>query len=387
MHSLLRIACCAAPIGLAASLSADSTAGTGTSQAQSFVEWWSLPFGDERLVLPGGIHVTPQCVVWIADLDVPRWTCDGRFLGKAARTGLGPGEFQWPWSVGNWRGDSVGVYDRRRNLVALFDGEGKFGRAYTIQLSESRHGRLSGITPLGDGTLVWTDNYPTSGRRPNEQDSYVWRADGQGRIGDSVAVFQGPESYVARDNRSVSRLDLPFQRRPSVFFDSSGKILIANSGLSTIVVLDIRGVVVDTIRLALPPARRATARDRTQWSDSARQGFLAEIRTQQLGPSLVAFFEEKIERMIRTISFSTTFPRYERIARDRSGQFWVQLVAASSSYTRVWEVYSPAGGARLRRASVPHRANVAWAAVQNDVIFAAEVNRNGLWRMVAYRAR
>jgi hypothetical protein len=100
----------------------------------------------------------------------------------------------------------------------------------------------------------------------------------------------------------------------------------------------------------------------------------------------VTFFEQKIERMLRDIPFAATFPRFERIARDASGAFWVQLVASSTSHERIWEVYGATGGNRLRRIRVPHRANVVSAVVHADAIFATELNRDGLWRIAVYQS-
>jgi len=121
--------------------------------------------GRDTFIGPTACAVAPDGNIVIADGHWPRpsdaqqdgdrlvvVTPDGEFVKEVGKLGAGPGEFMGPHALAFDADGRLFVADRSNNRIQIFDQDLNF-------VDEWRHfGRPSGITILGDGTMVVADS-------------------------------------------------------------------------------------------------------------------------------------------------------------------------------------------------------------------------------------
>ena len=348
----------------------------------------SLEPATDVFVAPRALVVDRGCTVWFADPSnsgVWRGRCHESTAIRVSRAGSGPGEFRGPLTIGILDGDTVAIWDPALKRLSLLTRTGEFVRSRTIGIETYVHGRVDGVAQWGDSLLLWTNNFPHGAPRPNEQRSFVWIVDRRGIVVDSLIGMPGPESIVERDDRSQSRIDAPFQRRPFVFFLPDQSILLGNSGNGRFIRIDSRGDTIASFEIALPE-RRVTEADRRRFIDSARAGMMEEVRRGQFPPEIRAYFARKFDRMLRELPFPATHQRYTLAAVDRERrQLWLQLPGGAEVPERTWWVCDIRTGTVVKRARVPHQGSVAAAAVDpQGRLWTIEYMTDGTANVVRY---
>lgn len=86
---------------------------------------------------------------------VRRWTAGGVPAGSLGRRGEGPGEFQYPYTLG-FHGDSLWVWDVLANRASYFDTAGRFLGSASSRSNPGSGGDpfLRPVAPLRDGTFM-----------------------------------------------------------------------------------------------------------------------------------------------------------------------------------------------------------------------------------------
>ena len=86
---------------------------------------------------------------------VRRWTAEGAPAGSLGRKGEGPGEFQYPYTLG-FHGDSLWVWDVLANRASYFDTAGRFLGSASSRTNPGGGGDpfLRPVAPLRDGTFM-----------------------------------------------------------------------------------------------------------------------------------------------------------------------------------------------------------------------------------------
>lgn len=363
-------------------------------QAQSLqserymLEWTVAPPDSLALIQPRSILVTDRCEVWVADPAgrlVYRWRCNGSDVGRIGQVGGGPGEFQSPWSMGRYRGDTVVVWDASPRMFRLsfFVDDGTFVRGRSLRLDPTARGRVDAVGVGPHGPLVWLNRIPRGVPGVNEDRSYVWTIDADGVLRDSLVGMNSAESIIETDAVSTSRMDAPFQRRPIVLFLPERGFLVGNTGENELVWYDPTGRAVMHLDLGLP-ARAVSERDRAAFVDSARVGLLAELERSNLGPRYREHFERKFEQMLRSIEFPETRQRYINAAVGPTRTLWIELPGGGDSYARMWHLYDLATGRRVKAIQVPHQSPVRAAAPWHDGLYVVEVTSDGFSRVAKY---
>lgn len=97
------------------------------------------------------------------DNEVRVFSPAGRFLRRIGRKGQGPGEFEWPNSMG-WRGDTLWVRDTDLDRVTLFDSAGKSVRTLTLRMPSLGGSYVLGppAALLADGSLLGVGDAPST---------------------------------------------------------------------------------------------------------------------------------------------------------------------------------------------------------------------------------
>ena len=324
---------------------------------------------------PRAIVVTRDCLVWVADprSGLYRFGCHGRFLGAAGRVGRGPGEWQRPWLVSRAAADTVALFDPNLQRLTYYTSAGQFVRLRPVAITEQSQGRVMGATAAADGrVLVWTDNYPYGDFRPDEQESYVWGVDPNGVSKDTILHFAGPQSIVNREGRRISRIDAPFRRRPWVLLRSDG-LVVGNSGDNSFVLYGLNGVRRTSFAVSLPPALRVTEADRRQYQDSVRASYFEELDRNRYGPELRGQFTEGFDRLMSLVRYPSSWQRYDLAVAADDDTMWL-LLPSRGHYQRTW-LRVDLTGRVLGRIGVPHRGNVAAAAVAGALLYVVETAR------------
>jgi hypothetical protein len=264
--------------------------------------------------------------------------------------------------------DTVTVFDRRLLRLSLYSADGTFRRSTPMQVLDNIHGRFKGIARQQNGWLVWTDNYPAGGPRPNEQSSFVWLIGTNGIPRDTVVKLPGPESIMLRETGTSSRIDAPFQRRRFVLF-AGDSILIGNNGTDQLTIYGGSGRVIGTRRIPLA-AKRVTAADRMAYQADRRKRWNDEVEQQNYGPEMRRVFAERFDQIMELVRYPSTWHRYEFMLRDGEGDLWF-LLPADRPVARTWVEVSASGRIR-RRIIVPHKATVLNAVIVGNMMYAGE---------------
>ena len=350
--------------------------------------WTVAPPDSLALIQPRSILITNRCEVWIADPAgrlVYRWRCDGSGLGRVGRAGRGPGEFRGPWSISQYSGDTVVVWDASPQMYRLsfMLDDGTYVHGRTLRPDPSARGRLDAFGKGPDGPLVWLNRIPRGVPGVNEDRSYVWTIDAEGMLEDSIVGMNAAESIVVTDAIGTSRMDAPFQRRSVVLFLPERGFLVGNTGDNELVWHEPTGRVVSRIDLGLP-ASSVSEHHRAAYVDSARAGLHAELERSNLGPRYRDHFTRKFARMLQDVDFPEKRQRYVHAAVGPALTVWVALPGESLDYERTWHVYDLTSGQLARVIRVPHRWPVRAAAPWHDGLYVVEVSADGFSRVAKY---
>lgn len=110
----------------------------------------------DAMMLPGGRIVVANSGT--AELRV--FNASGVHVATWGGQGEGPGEFSWLRTIAPWRGDSIAAWYGPRRDISILDGEGNFGRGFTLETNDAdRHSwALTPLSATRDGLIMaWHD--------------------------------------------------------------------------------------------------------------------------------------------------------------------------------------------------------------------------------------
>lgn len=199
-------------------------------------------FGDVTSVAVG-----PGPVVYVADRigsTVRAYTIEGRFLGRVAGEGEGPGELQWPNDIAFDSQGRMYVRDARRITVFARRAGGAWADSVERTVPLVGYGNLSSTRARTDGQRYFYPAYHFPSQ--DEGDRYFYLVyDSTGHTGDTVDVpsatnLDNLRSAFYRVSRSsgrmVSGLNLaPFEPGPSWDLLPSGSVVTSDGEAAEIV--------------------------------------------------------------------------------------------------------------------------------------------------------
>lgn len=110
----------------------------------------------DAMTLPGGRIVVANSGT--AELRV--FSASGIHVATWGGQGEGPGEFSWLRTIAPWPGDSIAAWYGPRRDISILDGEGNFGRGFTLETNDAdRHSwALTPQSATRDGLIMaWHD--------------------------------------------------------------------------------------------------------------------------------------------------------------------------------------------------------------------------------------
>jgi hypothetical protein len=268
----------------------------------------------------------------------------GRHLRSFGGPGEGPGEFGVMGMIGRLRGDSVGVWDRRRKRMTVFSktGEPRTGPPATVS------GELvPAIGWLEDGSLIVTPMITfaeamraESGETRREKRFIVIRPDG---TEETVLVLRGQETIVTRSGRTYAPKRVLFGR-DSYLAPSAAGFVAGESDSFELRRRSWDGRLVTIIRKP-GPARTVTDAElmiAEANAERVRQQILRITGRAGRGSSSTADTKPP---------HRATHPYFDALMVDATEHIWVRQSSLGAA-TQSWLVFDP-GGIWLGAISLP----------------------------------
>jgi hypothetical protein len=261
----------------------------------------------------------------------------GAYLMSAGRRGRGPGEFSELGYMRRFRGDSLVTYDQSRNVVMVFDGQGKFVSTARVTASQEISAELRGA--FTDGTLlaIWQ----IEGRSTEKAESPRMsrgRVAALSRNGTNAAEFgrmailrQG--LIFGRDSRygETPVIDTLFGAvAPIVLAAYSNGFVYADALRFEIFIHNAEGKVARVIRVAAPPDTIPSSEKRDAET----------VRMSEFGP------DGRRDMRIKpgAVVWPETYPAFQSIIVDEVGNLWVRRYPRpGAGVSASWVVIDSAG--------------------------------------------
>ena len=211
---------------------------------------------------------------------VRRWTAGGVPAGSLGRRGEGPGEFQYPYTLG-FHGDSLWVWDVLASRASYFDLAGRFLGLASSRPSPSSgdEGFLRPVAPLRDGTFLGlTPPMSTAIARGELTETPYVRMDSEGRSLDLIWT----QRWERRDVFGGSSLSQPFGDADLSGFGKRGLLVVerrawAGEGDASVLIseIDFSGDTIFSATVPYEPVPLAGERFVsvvTDWIENAARG-------------------------------------------------------------------------------------------------------------------
>jgi hypothetical protein len=292
-----------------------------------------------------GAFIDAEGNVIVADggnFRILRFNPSGEVISSTGRNGQGPGEFGNLTLVSPWLADSLLAWDVNARRLSVFDSDGTFARAFTLELTDSIRGAFVQDV-FEDGSLLaggFTDTggpIPT-GRHRYPAPAYHFASDGSFRA--NLGLIPGTETYF-------EAFDGGFRTSPALFSRSTKKIacqnqlLIASNDRYEFEFLTQGGKLTQSVRYLSPP-RPVTSELRGQ----AEAALLEEIQDPEA--------RSDVRTTLAAMPMPETLPAYDRVFADRTGRVWLEDYQVVEEEAATWRVFSQ-DGTVLFTAEMPRR--------------------------------
>jgi hypothetical protein len=350
-------------------------------------EKWRFSPKESAFQAPRAIAVGADCMVWVADQSagVYRFECAGGQPLLVAAVGRERDQYQMPWAAGPASGASVAIFDRDRQRVRSYAGDGASRELRDLRFPEATTGEVASIalTSLGVRALVY--QFPNASD-PGSLSSLVLAFNPENARRDTLLILDGIPSIYWGSSFAGSHLGVPHHRRPLVAFAPDGSFAAGHSDGSTVALRDERGKLVREVQLEFLAARAVNSGDKDAYADSVRKSTDREMIALHYNEPEKKKYQAQIATYLREdVTFPAQRQLYERFVIDASGEsLWVELTGSGKNYTRSWEVYSLKTGAFEKRLAVPHKGAVISAAVQAGALYVVEQLLDGSARVAKY---
>ncbi|WP_419938846.1 hypothetical protein [Candidatus Palauibacter sp.] len=253
----------------------------------------------------------------------------GTHLATWGGRGEGPGEFgdfDAPWSVGPWSGDSIAASDMYARRVSIFDADGVHGRTFLL---EDPYYRLYGVLSGGRmflGTLPsFTAGTMGTGMVRWEVEYAIAAPDGS--LHAALGKYPASEWYIFAD-RGLAVYPQPF-RHSAVACVWGDLIIIGSNDLYEIRAYTPEGAVARIVR------REHGVRSPSQADVDA---YLAEQYADETE-------QERAETMaeLADMPLLEAFPAFGRVHTDARGYLWVEEYQLPGEPVPAWTVFDDDG--------------------------------------------
>jgi hypothetical protein len=262
---------------------------------------------------------------------------DGEERARVGRNGTGPGEFEAPWRLFEWAGDSIAVWDVQLRRITILTAD---GRPRTFQVSS-----LDGAAPQVHATMAGGFLLAGAEDRYKERDQNRVRRDTLGLY--RVSTLGGetlPAGRYAGDAQYEMAVPpvVLLESAPFGTFSSVGvmqdRIVVADNAVSQITVSDETGSIARILRFGMSP-KPVTAADRRAFeqaniNENWRPTYLAAKR-----------------QFIAEAPIPAGMPRMGELIVGADGTLWLAEYVPEherSTVTRTWWVLSADGAIRGR---------------------------------------
>ncbi len=257
--------------------------------------------------------------------EVRLYSAVGRHVGSTGREGEGPGEFERPRSLDQYRGDSLAVFDYWGRRITVLDASGRFVRSVplTVPFLQEMH-------TLGDGGFIVSLNSldvvsESVGR--TRIPSVLVRLSPDGATLDTIAVVPGFEEWVFAEGSGqppLGRLGALAVHGENVFTADGEGVRVEVRNLSGVLQQVIR---VGDPYLVVEPSVR----------DSIRSFLLMPQ------PEMPEWYTDVRRDMAEDIP--STYPGVTDILVDPDGNVWLAAYwpRGVSEHPREWRVFDEHG--------------------------------------------
>ena len=294
--------------------------------------------GDERYLFGGIAGAVALRDGRIAVLDrqsalIRLYSPDGEHLEDWGGKGEGPGEFDSPWSISRYRGDSILVSEFVARRFTILDDRGRFGRNILPEIGMSFYADYSARLARGDRSLMPAESccrfwgplstgafllsYPEM--IPNTGSGTKRGSVSAAIIADSGGAAMPAGTFGGNRFRLGGR-ESPVQFQFSPWFNMSagGDGYFATEGVSySIDEYDSNGRLRRIIRLARGP-RPVTDELRAAFEDRTREWILAPGALIEGGSP-----EEELERVLAA-PYPSHLPTFFALHVDSEGNVWAR---------------------------------------------------------------
>jgi hypothetical protein len=334
----------------------------------------ALRLSDGRIVIANGAN------------PILRWYDPrGTYLHGTGRYGQGPGEFDggegaaWIYALWALPGDSIATWEHSRRKMQVFDPQGQYKRAVTIDLPPNMppaaYPQASG--PIAGGLIAIL--HPEREEVPGDplgvvrRDSAAFlRYSGDGKFARELARLPGYVQYLGEfqnRGRAVRAVMRPPFSASFVASPNGDRFYYGDTERYEIAVYDTSGTVRTLIRR--PGSRRPVT-----------PRLIDQHRQRQLGlAGNDPVRRRDTERHLEATPFPDSLPAYRRLRIDREGMMWVQEYDLPGATSVSWSVFA-SDGRWITDVAVP----VKWRIVDigRDYILTVESDELGVERVRMY---
>jgi hypothetical protein len=292
--------------------------------------------------------------------EIRVYDASGAHLTTSGRRGSGPGEFQG--IAGFWllAGDSLLVADVFQQRLTVLDGEGKFGRSYSLGgqsgLPIPTEGRMRMALPVGafgDGSVLgvlqsFTLQDPREGSYRDSVDYVRYGADGT--VGDTVGRFPGLEmtqmtlSFGPQSFKAPTAVPLG---KNTVSAPSGADFVVATNAAWELEIRAGDGTLRRIVRVN-QAARQVTP----ELADAHRKENRELIENNPMVRNVPEPMREQILGQIEKATYPETYPFIAAILPARDGTLWVEEQGLPGETRRSYAIID-ADGRLLGRVRMP----------------------------------
>lgn len=282
--------------------------------------------GDNGIVFgaTSDVAVNSHGQLLVADSDaqvIYVFSESGDSLHTFGRPGNGPGEFASIRDLDIGPGDSVFVWDGRRDQLLVFEPE-TFQFSYDIEIESLSEGDRSpvALTSINNDQLLmrFTASYSLSSDEDGLDYDIVQFVNRDGRpVGEPLLRMPVTRDLLYRTESGIGLLLIPFTRRSSMKPGPDGTLYYGWSDSISFDVYSAGGDLLRTVRYghnAVPVTQQELDERIQRMSDATRQLFLREVEVPK------------------------TKPAYSTFTISDKNQIWIKNTPASDSLEVLWTV-------------------------------------------------
>ncbi len=302
------------------------------------------PDGSEFGFIQGAVILSDGYIA-VADHQsnsIRLFTPAGDLFRSLGRSGSGPGEFGYLYSLALAGADTLVAFDLSTRRLSWFTRDG-FVKSIQFEAARATHPQIYG--PFRDGSLLQVEAAPLSASEYlregalNDSSAYVvYKPDGS--VIDTVGWFPTSDMLVGFDRSKRTRMKAsPIFGRSIYTAVGANVIAVGKNDSAKIDVFSAQGELLRTVRW--PLAERAVTPANVE-----------EYEKAVTDPSLPARLAELMVQVRRSMPPARTFPSFSQPNFDSEGNLWIGDYALPGAAPAAFTVFDTAG-TLITRVNVP----------------------------------